>query len=143
MRPKNHPMNLRKVGGFTLVSAIFIIVVLAGLGAAMVNISGSQHRSSAMDILGSRAYHAARTGIQWGVHRIVTTNACFTSPSSFVPPAGTLNTFTVQLTCASTVSNGVTVYEVTSTACNFPVSGSCPGDSSNVSYVERVLQVTL
>jgi hypothetical protein len=35
------------------------------------------------------------------------------------------------------------VYDLTSTACNFPVDGACPGDSGNEHYVERVIQVSL
>lgn len=143
MKQAHHPSYPGKSGGFTLVSAVFILVVLAGLGAAMVTISGSQHRSSSLDALGSHAYQAARAGVEWGAYTVVTGNACFASPSTFVPQAATLNGFTVQVTCISTVSNGVTVYDLTSTACNFPVAGGCPGNSANDAYVERVIQVSL
>jgi MSHA biogenesis protein MshP len=143
MRRLPHSMRSKRAGGFTMVSAIFILVVLAGLGAAMVTISGVQHKSSTLDLLGSRAYQAARAGVEWGAYTVSNGNACFASPSNFVPQAATLNTFTVQVTCTSTVSNGVTIYAVTSTACNFPAAGACPGDSGNEHYVERVIQVSL
>ena len=51
-------------GGFAIVSAIFLLVVLAALGAFMLTFSTVQHATSAQDIQGSRAYWAARAGLQ-------------------------------------------------------------------------------
>jgi MSHA biogenesis protein MshP len=139
-----------KSQGFAMMSAIFILVVLAALGAAMMSISSSQHRNAALDMQGARVYQAARAGVEWGVHRIANAadpaNACFASPSSFTPSANTLNAFTVHVTCNRIQSSDVTVYVLRSTACNFPNPGppaSCPGASTNPGYVERVLEVTL
>lgn len=129
--------------GFTLVSAIFLLVVIAGLGAALVTVSTGQQRAMTLDVQSSRVYQAARSGIEWGVHQVVTTNACFASPNAFVPPAATLNGFAVQVTCAVFVANGVTVYELNSTACNFPANGGCPGAVQNMNYVERQISVRL
>ena len=53
-----HALGLRQ-SGFALVTAIFILVVLAGLGAAMVSISTTQHTTVAMDIQSARAQQAA------------------------------------------------------------------------------------
>ena len=55
-------------GGFSLVTAIFILVILAGLGASMVTFSTAQHSTVAMDIQSARAYQAARAGIEWGAY---------------------------------------------------------------------------
>ena len=57
--------------GIALVSAIFLIVVLAGLGAIVLTVSGLQHTSSARDVMGTKAYHAARAGIEWGAYRVL------------------------------------------------------------------------
>jgi len=51
--------------GFSIITAIFLLVVLSFLGIAMVSFSTSQHQSAAMDVMGSRAYQAARGGIDW------------------------------------------------------------------------------
>ena len=45
-------------GGFTLVSVLFIVVVLAGLGAAIAHISQRQHLGSAAEIESARALQA-------------------------------------------------------------------------------------
>ena len=41
--------------GFSIVTAIFLLVVLSFLGVAMVTFSAAQHQSSALDVMGSRA----------------------------------------------------------------------------------------
>lgn len=129
--------------GFSLISAIFLLVVLAGLGAAMVTISGAQHAGSAIDIEGARSYQAARAGIEWGVHRIVNAPAACFSESSFSPQASTLSSFTITVTCNRFENSGIVVYQIQSTACNQPASGSCPGTSGGTYYVERQLQATI
>ncbi len=58
--------------GFALPSAIFLIVVLAALGAIVVTVAGLQHTSSARDVMGSKALQAARAGIEWGAYKVLT-----------------------------------------------------------------------
>ena len=48
--------------GFTVVTAIFLLVVLAALGGFIATISTTQHIGSALDVSGARAYQAARSG---------------------------------------------------------------------------------
>jgi MSHA biogenesis protein MshP len=60
-------------GGFSLVSAIFLLVILAGLGAGMVTFSTAQNRSLQIDVMGARAYQAANAGIEWAAFNIATT----------------------------------------------------------------------
>jgi len=56
--------------GFAAVSAIFLLVALAALGGFMLTFSNAQQITSAQDIRGSRAYWAARTGLEWGIGSI-------------------------------------------------------------------------
>jgi len=128
--------------GFALVTAIFILVVLAGLGAAMVNISTSQHTTLAMDIQSARSYQAARAGIEWGAYQSLQTPlpAGFTCP--LLPAVAAsyamspLTGFATTVTCSSTThnegANTVTMFVLTSTATYGAVGTS--------DYVERQLQ---
>jgi MSHA biogenesis protein MshP len=147
MNSRYHPTGTTKRSqhGFSIVSAIFLLVVLSGLGAAMLAFSNAQHTSSAQDMQGTRAYQAARGGLEWGIFKLMNPPApCFASPTSFVPPAPTLSSFTVTVTCESFTASGVTVYRIQSTACNQPgAGGACPGTPGGISYIERQLQVTL
>lgn len=134
--------------GFSLVSAIFLLVVLAVLGVAIVSISTTQHTSSALDLQGARAYQAARAGIEWGVFQQTGGGPCF-AQSSFVPPAPTLSAFTVTVSCTSPAPDpnapAVTSYEIVSTACTQPdaATNNCPGTAGGTYYVERQLRVKL
>jgi len=83
------PLRRSLQSGVTIVSAIFILVVLAALGAFIVTVSTSQQIGSALDVQGSRAYQAARSGIEWGVYQTqASPNAAAPYNFSFGTPAG-------------------------------------------------------
>jgi len=159
-----------RMQGFAIVTAIFILVVLAALGAFIVSISTNQQIGTALDIQGVRAYQAAKSGVEWGLYQVESVSAynfsygdgstlpmavgnanpntrvCPASPASFAPAAPTLAGFTVTVTCAETadVNNGPKVFRVVSTACNQPAAGACPNNSpTSPDYVERRIEVTL
>src|SRR5437899_3676273 len=69
VRSDNAVRRQRRSAGVGLVTAIFLLVVLAGLGGAMVALSAAQQSSSALDVEGARAYQAARAGIEWGLYQ--------------------------------------------------------------------------
>ncbi len=62
--------------GFSLVAAIFLLVVLAGLGAYAVRLNTLQQQSVTAALRGAQAFEAARTGAAWGASRSVSANAC-------------------------------------------------------------------
>jgi len=158
----------RRTRGFAIVSAIFILVVLAALGAFILNVFTNQQIGSALDVQGARAYQAARAGIEWGVYQVQasanynfsygtppasvgavdpsTSRTCPVATTSFVPGADTLAGFTVTVTCGATLdaSGGPTVFSIKSTACNQPDAGGvCPNTTNPANlYVERQLTVT-
>jgi Tfp pilus assembly protein PilX len=65
------PPSVKSQCGFLLVTAIFLLVILAALGAFILTISGTQQTSSALDVQGSRAYQAARAGIEWASDQLL------------------------------------------------------------------------
>lgn len=123
--------------GFGIVTALFIAVVLAALGLAIVTFSTTQHTSSALDVQGARAYQAARAGIEWALFSFFVSGTFCTSNSApdtrtfALPSASTLSGFTVTVTCTpSSVPSGTTLVRrtVSAVACNIPSSGgTCPG----------------
>ena len=109
-------------GGFGLVSAIFILVILAGLGAAMVTFSGAQQATVAMDIQSARAYQAARAGIEWGAYRALRVPGftCAGTPFSLNFNGTNLAGFTTQVQCSASShsedGNTITLFEFTANA---------------------------
>ncbi len=138
--------------GFSLLSAIFLLIVISALGLFAVTFSNIQHQSSAIDVMGSRAYQAAKAGIEWGFFQITQSSiagtgfitACQSSSPTPQPtlPAGTqLSSFTINLSCsASSHTEGsslIWVYQLTSTA---TITGASVG---SLNYVERQLHVSI
>jgi MSHA biogenesis protein MshP len=131
------PLHVRRQQGFTIISAVFLIVILALLGAMMVSMSTSQQVGSARDLIGSRAYFAAKTGIEWGAYQVLQAGSC--NASTALPPA-TLANFTVTVTCARSgpfdeAGTTVNVYQLNSTA-----TTGTPGAAD---YAERQLQAVV
>jgi MSHA biogenesis protein MshP len=121
--------------GFALVAAVLVMVVLSLLGAWMLSLSNTQRISSVRDLLGSRAYYAARAGMEWGAYQAMLGNC---SASAALPSAVAATGFDVQVACARTgplsegsVSN-IMVYEITATAST--------GSLGAHDYAERQLQ---
>ena len=87
------PSVLKNNNGFTLVQAIFILVVLALLGVAMMRLIGVQSSTSVFALQGARAYQAARSGLEWGGAQASAGNSC----------NGTMmvENFTVNVTCSN------------------------------------------
>jgi len=141
-----------------VVTAVFLVVVLALLGAFIVSISGLQQASQQLDVLGVRAYQAARAGIEWSAFQVLDPNntigtaalpTCPASPTNLTGLAGSLAPFTVTVTCNSTTNapttegtRNVGAYRVIANACNQPSGGACPNAAPTRGYVERELQAT-
>jgi MSHA biogenesis protein MshP len=59
-----------KSKGFSLVSVLFILVVLAALGGYIVKLSLVQHTTTSMSIQSARAWFAASSGLEWATYQI-------------------------------------------------------------------------
>jgi len=140
-------LNPQSSKGFSLVSAIFLLVVIAALGTFAVTLSTTQQQSAALDVMGARAYQAARAGIEWGAYQVLPASAaafataCRPGPTTqtVTPLPNTLAGFTVNVGCSATSHvEGVPtlwVYSLTSTATQ--------GTVATPDYVERQMTVTI
>lgn len=130
-------MKTRRVlqRGFAAIAAVFLVVVLAALGAFMLTFSNTQQLTSAQDVQGTRAYWAARGGLEWGIASGIAAVACPASPTALA-----LDGFTVTVSCASQtyVEGGTnrTILRLTSTATRGAAVGS-------TSYIERSVSASL
>ena len=131
---------------FALPSAIFLMVILAGLGVFLVFVSTHQQLGHAADIQGVRAYQAARAGVEWGVFNFLRGGgACAAIAPGFIPnPA---DGFTVTVTCVAGTNNeagtNVTTARIVATACNQPLAGNCPSNVPGTNYVERQIAISV
>lgn len=56
--------------GFSLISAIFLLVVIALLSTFAVTLSSTQNQSQAMDLMKARGYQAALAGVEWAAYNV-------------------------------------------------------------------------
>jgi MSHA biogenesis protein MshP len=108
-----------------------------------------------MDIMGSRAYQAARAGIEWQAHYVV--NSASNAASAVAECGvnnylnlgtlgGTLSPFAVKVNCAAAShvegTSTIWIYDVSAVACTEAV---CPSASSapGPNYVERIISVKM
>ena len=158
------PRMIRKSGGVALVTAIFLLVVLAGLAVAVVSLTTAQQSSALQDEQGARAYQAARAGMEWALFVSLQPDGALAGnplgcPSSvnFSLPAATLSAFTVTVSCADPPQTGYGValpetvdpsaggVIIRSVACNQPgPTGACPNTAvPGPDYVQRVIEAQL
>jgi MSHA biogenesis protein MshP len=130
-----HLVQHRFQQGFAAIAAIFLVVVLAALGAFMVTFSNTQQLTSAQDVQGSRAYWAARAGLEWGISSVNATPVCPASPTIL-----TVDSFSVVVTCSlQTYSEGGAtrnIFQFTS------VAGSAGGVGS-AGFIERSVSASM
>ncbi len=91
MKPK------RLEQGFTLVTAIFLLVVVAALVVYMTNIRVVQQTTLLYGVQGARATQAARSGIEWGIYQSIVNASCVGS-TTFTDAA--LAGFSIEVQCA-------------------------------------------
>jgi len=139
-------MSRKSVRGVSMITAIFLLVVIAVLGAYIASVATTQHTTAALDLQGSKAYHAAYAGMQWGVFQALQNTSCVISPGVSIALTGNLSGFSATIVCASTAytegSSNKTIYRITSTGCSPPNAGACPGVQGGY-YVERQLEATV
>lgn len=75
--------------GFTLVSALFLLVAITAAGAFLLRVASVQRESAVSGWLGAKAYHAARSGIEWKLHQVSG------APGSCPPGPPTTDVFTL------------------------------------------------
>ena len=145
MNPTSTTFRSRR--GFAIIPAIAVLAVLAVLGVSLVMISATQHVGAGLDIQGVRAYHAARSGVEWALFQVLRNAAdCAAIHDHTIEFPDNLTGFRARVQCASTAhveaGNPLTMFQITVTACNDAV---CPSAAASppATYVSRQLRVTV
>ncbi|TFW10300.1 hypothetical protein E4K72_01680 [Oxalobacteraceae bacterium OM1] len=145
MRTLSLPFSWRRrQRGFSIVAAVFLLVVLSVLGAVMLTFTATQQVTSTQDIQGSRAYQAARTGIEWGLYQVLIVNgasACPAASTTLPSLAADLQPFAVVITCTATP---VTEASASVSSRVFSISATATlGALGTPGYVERRIDIRI
>jgi len=107
----------RRQRGISVIAALFIVLVLAALGAWLVTVTGAQAVSTLHGELGARARYGAHAGLEWALHAIVNAGGagldCGPGTTSFTLGAGALAGFDVSVECSvQPVTEGARTYQL-------------------------------
>lgn len=123
--------------GFSLVSAIFLLVVLAGLGAYAVRLNTFGQQTVTGALRGAQAFEAARAGAAWAAYRAVNGGIC--AAGTLTLTEGATAGFRVSVQCTeSTQVEGATTVRVFV----FDVRAEA-GAYGGPDYVSRRLQIKI
>ena len=112
-----------------------MMVVVAMIAGYAVSLGTSQQSDVSLSLLGRRADFVAQSGLDWAIARVINTNACPVSGTSFNPTGTGLSSFTVGVECAATtVTEGAATYQVYSLS----VTASF-GNESSEDFARRVV----
>ena len=105
----------RKHGGFALIGALFVLVVLAALGAFAVRINMTQQHDADLELQQLRAEAAVSSGVDYAAARLTAGTSCATLMAESLNVGGYAVTFIPCLSLPPYLVNGVTVnvYTVT------------------------------
>lgn len=151
-QPRQRLANQPRQRGLGLVTAICLLVLLAGLAVALLSIATTNAAASAADVQGARAYQGARAGLEWGLYQNLRTPArrCDPSYTFALPATSSLAGLSVTVTCerlrtlAPPDPAALDRWVIRATACNAqPAGASCPQPQPGPDYVQRRLEVSL
>jgi MSHA biogenesis protein MshP len=122
--------------GFTLIAAIFLLVVVAALVVYITNIRVVQQTTLLYGVQGARASLAARSGIEWGIHRAIVNGSC-AATTSFTHAA--FAGFDIEVQCGQTTHDeGGTTIDTFSL-----IAIASSGSFGSLDYVQRRIQASV
>ena len=128
--------------GFAAIAAIFLVVVLAALGGFMLTFSNAQQLTSVQDLQGTKAYWAARAGLEWAVVAVPATPAlCPNAAATQVAVASVpspIDGYAIKVFCSKNTFNDagtVTIFGIEAQASS--------GTAGTTSYIERSVSASL
>jgi len=117
-------------------------VILAGLGAYALNITSVQQNTSLQDTQGTKAYQAARAGVEWAAYQVLNPGSTTLVNCPASPTVLSIDNFVVSVRCARSADffeqgtdHTIAMYDISSTA-SFGVVGA-------TNYIQRQIQLTV
>ncbi len=133
-------MRYDRQSGFSLITAIFLLVVIAGLVVYMVNLRVVQQTTLLYGVQGARALQAARSGIEWGIQRALSGNCA--ANTTFTPPLSPLDAFTIEVSCSS--SQHIEGLAATGTITTYQLEAiASSGSYGSLDYIQRRIIATV
>ena len=137
--------------GLGAITIIVVLVLLAGIAAAIVRLNSAAQTTATQELLAARAAQAARAGLQWGLYQAFKGPWTACAGASSALDLSAENGMRVTVSCSSTLYNEgeaepgtprtVRIYTLDAVACNS--ASGCPDNTmvARPGYVERRWQI--
>jgi MSHA biogenesis protein MshP len=124
----------RRSSGAALITALFLVGVLAAIGIAMSRLSNVEHDTRTKAVLSAKVYYGAKAGLDWAIQQVIAGGAC---PGAAPTLGAGLAGVTVAVNTCIPTTHGVgnTVYYISITATT--------GTPGTVSYAERRMEASV
>lgn len=133
--------------GFLLPAAIFLLVILAGLGAYAVNINSVQQQSSVQDIQSARVYHRARGLLEYATYQVLNNTSSTNLPSCPILTNLSISNLDSLLTSSNNIACTSQDYDIDggdSIIRVYKIQSSVNSGTLNTeNYIERQIDLTI
>jgi MSHA biogenesis protein MshP len=128
---------MKKQMGFSLIAAIFVLIIVSLLGQYLVKVTGVQRQTSLLALQSARANQTANAGLEWGIEQITNHSGSCSASTTLSPK---LHNFTTTVSCTQLGSydeNGTikSIYRLT--------AHSVYSSYGSLDYVSRKLQAII
>jgi MSHA biogenesis protein MshP len=137
--------RLARQRGISIIAAIFLLLLMAALAAFMANIISATHINAAADVGGTRAYLAARAGVEWGMFQL-DPNAQSAGVPKCSSASTTLTTIpghSVKVDCVAYPLDGTVYTEGSRTLRIFLITATATAQGVKAPGIERQVVVTI
>ena len=138
--------HVTRSAGAALVSAIFLIVMLAALGLSMASLSNVEHDTAAKSMLSAKVYYGAKAGLEWGVQRVVSDpapparcNGFSSGTTPFTPTGAGFTDVSVIVTCVQSSQHGAGTTSFT----YHILSEASTGALGSLNYAQRRMEASV
>jgi MSHA biogenesis protein MshP len=145
MKRIHRPDGRMRQRGVSIITAIFLLLLMASLAAFMANIISVAHVNVAADVGGSRAYQAARAGVEWGMFQL-DPNAQSGSLPTCTTASGTITAIpnhSVVVTCTPYPSDSTVYQEGNRQVRIFKIIAKATALGVKAPGIERQVEVTI
>jgi len=133
MRMSITPHNIKKQSGISIVTAIFLVVILALMGTGMVSLLSTSQQSISQEITSAKAYMAGRSCLQWGMYQAVYAATTGTHTNTFNDVNSSLFNSQCSTEINTITADSLIFYNITATA-NF-------GINTDPEYSQRTMRL--
>jgi MSHA biogenesis protein MshP len=131
-------MNTRhRSSGAALMTAIFLVAVLAALGIAMSRLSTVENDTRTKAVLTSRVYYGAKAGLEWAIQQVISNAVGGVCPAGPPSLGAGLTGVTLLLSNCVVTTHGVGNYSY------YLAVTATTGTPGSPSYAERRMEATV